>query len=52
MADEVVEVEMCCHYTWEGRPKCKVSANRPGLKCHSRRQDCNRYKPSYERVKC
>lgn len=39
------KIEMCRHYSWEGRPVC-AKGHKAGLKCHTERKDCVDYEPS------
>jgi hypothetical protein len=40
-----IRVEMCQHYSWEGKPVC-AKGHKASLKCHVEREDCKDYEPS------
>jgi len=42
----MIEVEMCQHYNWINRPTC-TKGHKASLKCHSKRESCKDYEPSW-----
>ena len=44
-----MQVEMCQHYNWINKPIC-AKGHRASLKCHSRREDCRDYEPSWHLI--